>query len=123
VVADEVGKLAISSAASSQEIAMLVQAASNETAKAVTAVKEVSSDMAQVGEIAQATDSLLQRISASLEQQSSAIEEINANLMGLDRIASSNAAASEEMTASVIALSNSADATRREVGKFTLQAG
>jgi methyl-accepting chemotaxis protein len=122
VVADEVGKLAISSAASSQEIAMLVQAASNETAKAVTAVKEVSSDMAQVGEIAQATDSLLQRISASLEQQSSAIEEINANLMGLDRIASSNAAASEEMTASVIALSNSADATRREVGKFTLQA-
>ena len=51
-----------------------------------------------------------------------AIEEINVNLSGLDRIANSNAAASEEMTASVISLSNSADATRREVARFKLQA-
>jgi methyl-accepting chemotaxis protein len=122
VVADEVGKLAVSSAASSQEIAQLVQAASTETAKAVMAVTEVSQDMAQVGEISQMTDSLLQRISASLEEQAMAIEEINVNLSGLDRIANSNAAASEEMTASVISLSNSADATRREVARFKLQA-
>jgi methyl-accepting chemotaxis protein len=43
-------------------------------------------------------------------------------LTGLDRIANSNAAASEEMTASVISLSNSADATRREVARFKLKA-
>jgi len=122
VVADEVGKLAVSSAASSQEIAQLVQAASSETAKAVLAVTEVSQDMAQVGEISQMTDSLLQRISASLEEQATAIDEINVNLTGLDRIANSNAAASEEMTASVISLSNSADATRREVARFKLKA-
>lgn len=122
VVADEVGKLAVSSAASSQEIALLVKAASSETAKAVSAVHEVSIDMVQVGEISQTTDSLLQRISASLEEQSSAIDEINSNLSGLDRIANSNAAASEEMTASVMSLSNSADATRREVARFTLEA-
>ena len=122
VVADEVGKLAVSSAASSQEIAQLVQAASSETAKAVLAVTEVSQDMAQVGEISQMTDSLLQRISASLEEQAMAIEEINVNLTGLDRIANSNAAASEEMTASVISLSNSADATRQEVARFRLKA-
>jgi methyl-accepting chemotaxis protein len=90
--------------------------------KLFLAVTEVSQDMAQVGEISQMTDSLLQRISASLEEQASAIEEINANLSGLDRIANSNAAASEEMTASVISLSNSADATRREVARFKLQA-
>lgn len=120
VVADEVGKLAISSAASSQEIALLVQAATNETSKAVAAVSEVSKDMAQVGEISQMTDSLLQRISSSLEEQASANEEINANLSSLDRIAHSNAAASEEMTASVMSLSNSADATRREVARFIL---
>jgi methyl-accepting chemotaxis protein len=68
------------------------------------------------------TDSLLQRISASLEEQATAIEEINVNLTGLDRIANSNAAASEEMTASVISLSNSAEATRREVARFKLKA-
>jgi len=121
VVADEVGKLAVSSAASSQEIALLVKAASSETAKAVSAVHEVSTDMVQVGEISQTTDSLLQRISASLEEQSSAIDEINSNLSGLDRIANSNAAASEEMTASVMSLSSSAEATRREVARFTLE--
>jgi methyl-accepting chemotaxis protein len=73
-----------------------------------------------VGQISQATDSLLERISASLEEQSAAIEEINANLNGLDRIANSNAAASEEMTASVMSLSTSAEATRREVSRFKL---
>ncbi len=122
VVADEVGKLAVSSAASSQEIAILVQEASNETAKAVAAVKAVSEDMAHVGESAQATDSLLQRVSASLEEQASAIEQINANLSELDLIARSNAAASEEMTASVMELSSTADATRREVSHFKLAA-
>lgn len=122
VVADEVGKLAVSSAASSQEIALLVQAAASETAKAVSVVKAVSEDMAQVGESAQVTDSLLQRVSASLEEQASAIEQINANLSELDRIARSNAAASEEMTASVMELSRTADATRREVAHFRLAA-
>lgn len=121
VVADEVGKLAVSSAASSQEIALLVKAASIETAKAVTVVNEVSKDMGEVGEMSQVTDSLLQRVSASLEEQASAIEEINANLSGLDRIANSNAAASEEMTASVMSLSESANATRLEVSRFKLQ--
>ena len=120
VVADEVGKLAISSAASSQEIALLVQDAANETTKAVAAVKAVSEDMAHVGASANETDSLLQRISASLEQQASAVEEINSNLLELDRIARSNAAASEEMAASVMELSGIADATRREVAHFTL---
>jgi len=37
----------------------------------------------------------------------------------LDRIAGSNASASEQMTASVVELSKIADATRREVEKFS----
>jgi methyl-accepting chemotaxis protein len=78
--------------------------------------------MTHVGESAQATDSLLQRVSASLEEQASAIEQINANLSELDLIARSNAAASEEMTASVMELSSTADATRREVSHFRLTA-
>ena len=65
------------------------------------------------------TDDMLQRISAALEQQSSATEEINANVINLDKIANSNAAASEEITASVLELSKIANATRKEVEKFT----
>ena len=119
VVAEEVGKLAANSAESSQEIAQLVQHAVTETAKAVATVKEVSDDMSRIEMASRETDQMLQRISAALEQQSSAAEEINANVFNLDRIASSNASAAEEITASVIELSKIADGTRREVEKFS----
>jgi len=119
VVAEEVGKLAANSAESSQEIAQLVQQAVTETAKAVATGKEVSQDMVRIELASRETDQMLQRISAALEQQSSATEEINANVFNLDRIASSNASASEQMTASVVELSKIADATRREVEKFS----
>lgn len=120
VVADEVGKLAMNSAESSQEIAQLVQKAVAETRLAVLAVKEVSADMARIESGSQETDSMLQRISAALEQQSTAVEEINANLTSVDSIARNNAAASEQITETVMELSKIADATRREVEKFRL---
>lgn len=120
VVAEEVGKLAANSAESSQEIAQLVQQAVTETAKAVATVKEVSEDMGRIELASRETDQMLQRISAALEQQSSATEEINANVFNLDRIASSNASAAEEITASVMELSKIADGTRRELEKFSM---
>jgi methyl-accepting chemotaxis protein len=120
VVADEVGKLAVNSAESSKEIAALVQQAVLETAKAVTAVQAVSADMSQIEMGSLETDDMLRRIAASLEQQSTAVEEINANLGSVDAIARSNAAASEEITATVIELSRIADATRQEVSRFSI---
>jgi methyl-accepting chemotaxis protein len=118
VVADEVGKLALNSAESSQEIAVLVRQAVEEANSAVKAVMEVSQDMASIELETQATDQMLQRIASALEEQSAAVEQINANLNNLDHIARSNAAASEEIAATVLELSRIADATRREVQKF-----
>jgi len=118
VVADEVGKLALNSAESSQEIAVLVRQAVKEANSAVKAVMEVSQDMAGIEQETQATDQMLQRIASALEEQSAAVEQINANLNNLDQIARSNAAASEEIAATVMELSRIADATRREVQKF-----
>ncbi len=120
VVAEEVGKLAISSAESTQEIAALVGQAVQETRHAVDAVQQVRADMIQLEGSSQQTRSMLERIAAAMEQQASAVEEINANLSSLDRIASANAAASEEITATVIGLSQLADATRREVERFAV---
>ena len=120
VVAEEVGKLAASSAESSQEIARLVQQAVTETAQAVVVVQEVSHDMAVIEQGSQETDQMLQRISAALEQQSAAVEEINSNLSSLDRIAVSNASASEEITATVIELSKLAEQTRQDLGRFSV---
>jgi methyl-accepting chemotaxis protein len=118
VVADEVGKLAQSSAESSQEIAKLVQEAVNEISRAVVTVRGVSDDMASIESGAGETDEMLQRISAALEEQRSAIDEINNSLGSLDRIARSNAAAAEEITATVVELSSLADTTRQEVERF-----
>lgn len=120
VVAEEVGKLAASSAESSQEIARLVQQAVAETAQAVKVVQEVSRDMSMIEEGSQQTDQMLQRISSALEQQSAAVEEINSNLNSLDRIAISNASASEEITATVMELSKLAEQTRQDLGRFSV---
>ena len=120
VVADEVGKLAVNSAESSKEIATLVQQAVLETAKAVTAVQAVSADMSQIEMGSMETDNMLRRIASSLEEQSTAVEQINANLGNMDAIARSNAAASEEITATVMELARIADATRQEVSRFHL---
>ncbi len=118
VVADEVGKLAVNSAESSKEIALLVQQAVVETAKAVSAVQAVSADMSQLEMGSQETDEMLRRIAHALEEQSTAVEQINANLSSVDTIARSNSAASEEITATVMELAKIADATRQEVGRF-----
>lgn len=118
VVADEVGKLAISSAESTREIATLVGEAVHETHQAVEAVQQVRGDMGLLETSAQQTRAMLERIAAAMEQQASAVEEINANLTSLDRIAASNASASEEITAAVMGLSELADSTRKEVERF-----
>ena len=118
VVAEEVGKLAANSAESSQEIARLVQEAVTETQRAVATVKQVNQGMHQIEQGSVETDNMLQRISSALEQQSMAVEQINSNITSLDAIARSNAAASEEITATVMELSKIADATRHEVNKF-----
>jgi methyl-accepting chemotaxis protein len=120
VVAEEVGKLASSSAESTQQITLLVQEAAAEAARAVATVNQVAEDMRNIEVSANATDGMLERISAAMEQPSAAVEEINANLGSLDRIADNNASASEEISATVIELSRVADATRNEVEKFKI---
>ncbi len=119
VVADEVGKLAISSAESTKEIAVLVKQAATEAKRAVETVAGVNEDMNRIEEGAGKTDGMLQRISAAVEEQSSALQEIDVNVANLSHIAASNANASEELTATAIELAKIADNNRREVEMFS----
>lgn len=120
VVAEEVGKLAASSSESTQEIAMLIQQAAEDAGRAVVAVQQVNTNMSAIHEGALYSDAMMQRISAALEQQSAALQEINASVASLSQIANTNAAASEEITATVLELARIADNTRRETGRFTI---
>jgi methyl-accepting chemotaxis protein len=119
VVADEVGKLAVSSAESTKEIAILVKQASLEATRAVETVTGVNEDMDKIEAGAGKTDGMLQRISAAVEEQSSALQEIDANVANLSHIAGSNAAASDELTATAMELAKIAENNRREVAKFS----
>ena len=118
VVAEEVGKLAVSSSESTQEITQLVQQAVSDARQAVEAVRQVSQDMERIQAGAQESDHMMQRISSALEQQAQAVQAINNNMAHLNQIAESNASASEEITATVIELSKIADGTRREIERF-----
>jgi methyl-accepting chemotaxis protein len=120
VVAEEVGKLAANSATSTQEIAQLVQQAVQDANRAVATVREVAADMECIESGSVEADGMMQRISAALEQQSKAVQDINANVNNLNQIGQSNAAASEQITATVLELAKIADSTRREVERFTV---
>ena len=78
----------------------------------------VNKGMQDIAQGARVTESELQRISAAMEQQNAAIIEINTNVDSLNRIASANASAAEEITATVIELARLADGTRKEVARF-----
>ena len=120
VVAEEVGKLAINSAESAQEIVKLVEQAVRDSAAASGSVQDVSNDMNNIRMAARESNEMLQRISASIEQQNATVREIEVNVNSLSRIADANASASEEIAATVGDLSQVADATRREVERFKL---
>jgi methyl-accepting chemotaxis protein len=118
VVADEVGKLAATTAESAQEIAQLVQQAAVEARQAVDTVRAVDEDMDRIAEASRQEEAMLQRIAAALEQQRVSVQEIKANMDSLNRIGTANAAASEEITATVVELAKLANDTRGEVDKF-----
>ena len=119
VVADEVGKLAVNSAESAKEIAVLVKSAVADALMAVESVSAVDRDMNLIEQGAINTNGMLQRISAAVEEQSSAVQEIEANVTLLKQIAHINASASEELSSTTVELNRIADSTRREVSKFS----
>lgn len=120
VVAEEVGKLAANSATSTQDIALLAKQVQVDANHAVATVKAFENSMSSIEQGATEADNMLQRISAALEQQSAAVQQINASVVSLDQIAQNNATAAEEITATIVELSKIADNTRREVDQFVL---
>ena len=119
-MADEVGKLAINSADSTQEITALVRQAQIEAKRAVETVAAVSAELNHIESGALSTDGMLQRISAAVEEQSSAMQEIDANVQQITRVANASSAASEELTATASELARISETNRVEVDRFKI---
>ena len=120
VVAQEVGTLAANSGQSAKEINALISEAVIQTRTAVATANKVAAEMDLIEQSAVSTDGLLTRIATAIEQQSSAIQEIEGNFSSLNEIAHSNASASEQITSSIMELSKIAEQTRIIVNKFQI---
>jgi methyl-accepting chemotaxis protein len=118
VVADEVRKLAEHSGELAAEIAELVRVATEESEKAVDVVGVVNSRMEAIAEDVRRNDSLTAAIATSMEQQQATVTEINDNVSSLTQIAQGNAAAAEEITATMVDLSRLAEQSRTQIEKF-----
>jgi methyl-accepting chemotaxis protein len=122
VVASEVRALAQRSADAAKEIKRLIQTSEGYVKNGVRHVSETGD--ALTGIIAQVThiDGLITTIAASTNQQSLALEQVNAVIAQLDQITQQNAAMAEETTAAAHHMRGSASDLAVQVGDFEISA-
>ena len=118
VVSQEVGKLAESAAQNAQQITDIVEQATADAAAGRTASLEVKKTMDSIaGEVSQ-TSQMIQSIAVAMEEQQAMVTQIEGNLGDIRGIASGNAVAAEEITATMIQLSQLATEQRQQVETF-----
>jgi len=118
VVAEEIRKLAEHSGQLAQEIAELVKKATDQAQRGVAGAGKVSANMLDIAEAVRKNDKLIGAIATAMEEQQTTVSKINGNVSELTRIGQSNAAASEEITATMIDLSRLAEQTRGQAESF-----
>ncbi|WP_377809555.1 methyl-accepting chemotaxis protein [Azospirillum sp. A29] len=118
VVAEEVGKLADNAVESARQIAEIVEAAAALAEEGVAATAEVVQMMDGIAERVTQIDRMVQSVAAAMAHQQDHIVEIESNVGNIRTVASKNAAASEEITATMVHLSRLADDTRRLAERF-----
>ncbi|WP_376959069.1 methyl-accepting chemotaxis protein [Azospirillum sp. A26] len=118
VVAEEVGKLADNAVESARQIAEIVEAAATMAEEGMAATAEVVQMMDGIAERVAQIDRMVQSVAAAMAHQQDHIVEIESNVGNIRTVASKNAAASEEITATMVHLSRLADDTRRLAERF-----
>ena len=120
VVAQEVRALAQRSAEAAKEIKALIATSSELVESGVQRVGETGQALerivAQVSEIA----NLVTEIAAGASQQSTALQEVNEAVAGMDRMTQQNSAMVEESTAAAHSLSTEATRVAEVVGQFQI---
>ncbi|MBK1836206.1 chemotaxis protein [Azospirillum sp. YIM B02556] len=118
VVAEEVGKLADNAVESARQIAEIVEAAAAMAGEGMAATAEVVQMMDGIAERVGQIDRMVQSVASAMAHQQDHIVEIESNVGNIRTVASKNAAASEEITATMVHLSRLADETRRLAERF-----
>lgn len=112
VVAQEVGKLAESSAQNAKQIADIVEQASTDSQRGKVATETVSDAMASIATGTKDTTEMVRSIAVAMDEQQATLSQISGNISELRNIAMANSASSEEITATMIQLSRLSNDTR-----------
>jgi methyl-accepting chemotaxis protein len=118
VVAEEVGKLADSSAALATEIASQIQDAIRQAQHGVASASLVNDSIQMIAAGVAESDRLARSIATAMEQQQTNVAEINGKMGELTLIGQANASAATEISATMHDLSRLAEETRIKVAQF-----
>jgi methyl-accepting chemotaxis protein len=118
VVAQEVGKLAESAGQNAKQITDIVEQAAIDANEGKSATDVVRSAMQGIATETDQTTQMIHSSAAAVEQQQATITQIDSNVSQLRSIATSNSTAAEEITATMVQLSQLADETRGRLAQF-----
>lgn len=120
VVAQEVGKLAESAGQNANQIAEIVEQASEDSLAGKHAADTVRAAIVGISGEARQTTQMIHASVAAIEQQRASITQIDGTVSELKSIATSNSAAAEEITATMVQLARLADETRQRIDAFKM---
>ncbi len=112
VVAQEVGKLAESSAQNARQIADIVEQAATDSQRGMEAAGTVRGAMQEIASATRETTESVRSIAVAMDEQQATLAQINGNVDQLRNIAMANTASSEEITATMVQLSKLSNDTR-----------
>jgi methyl-accepting chemotaxis protein len=118
VVAQEVGKLAESSAQNAKQITDIVEQASSDAQQGKVATSTVSQSMKAIAQGTQDTTERVRTIAVAMDEQQATISQIEGNVGHLKTIALTNSSAAEEITATMVQLSKLSNDTRQRLAAF-----
>src|SRR6266542_2245454 len=118
VVAQEVGKLAESSAQNAKQITEIVEQASSDAQQGKVATGIVSQSMKSIAQGTQDTTERVRTIAVAMDEQQATITQIEGSVGHLKTIALSNSTAAEEITTTMMQLSKLSNETRQRLSAF-----
>ncbi|MFK4057995.1 methyl-accepting chemotaxis protein [Brevundimonas sp. NPDC046655] len=121
VVASEVRALAQRSAEAAKEIKTLISASSRQVGEGVALVGDTGHALERIAEQITRLTSIAREISASSQEQSSGLQQVNIAVAQMDQVTQQNAAMVEESTAASHSLAQDARELDRMMGQFSLE--
>ena len=123
VVAEEVGKLADSSASLATEIATQIRNTIQQAKHGVASALLVSESIRMIAASVAESDRLARLIATTMEEQKANVTEIHDKMAALTSIGQANASAASEITSTMRDLSRLAQDTRNKVARFRAAGG